>query len=418
MAKQTEIGIIGAGAAGLAAAIFAARSGAEVRLLERGEKAAKKILTTGNGKCNYTNLSLPPSAYHSGENSFVMEAIKRFGSDETIAFFKSLGVEPLCREGYVYPSSEQAASVRNALLYEAERLGIEIETSCIIEDLRASSRGFTVETGRGRMDFVRLIIASGSLASSLRESDKSAFGWIERMGHRVIKPLPALCAVHCGGEKGFFRAAAGVRVKTMLRLYVEDALFAEEFGEVQITDYGLSGIPVFQLSRSVARALESSKKVELSMDLLHFTKEKEEYLLARYRNTCLRSLERFGNGLYNQKLWQAFLGIAGLDPGTNLREDNKRRLCAKLAKYLSEHRFLALSVAGYDKAQVCTGGVDLREIEAGTMESKRQKGLYFAGEVMDVDGICGGYNLQWAWTSAYIAGNAAAKSGKKSIPKR
>ncbi|MDO4788631.1 MAG: aminoacetone oxidase family FAD-binding enzyme [Johnsonella sp.] len=407
--KQKEIGIIGAGAAGLAAGIFAAREGGSVRILEHGEKAAKKILMTGNGKCNYTNALISPSSYHEKEGSFVMKAIERFSSDETIAFFKTLGVEPLSREGYIYPRSEQASSIRNALLYEAERLGIKIETSCKIKEIRSSSEGFIIQKEGEKLFVERLIIASGSLAASFTGSDGSAFRWIEKMGHHIIKPLPALCAIHCKSEKGFFKLAAGVRVKTALRLYIEDVFFREEFGEVQITDYGLSGIPVFQLSRTIARALAEGKKAELSMDLLHFAEEGEAYLLSRHRDTGLDTLEKFGNGLFNQKLWQAILKLASLEGKMRIGEENRKSLCKILAKYLSEYRFLALSTAEYDKAQVCTGGVDLKEIDENTMESKLRKGLYFAGEVMDADGICGGYNLQWAWTSAYIAGKAAAK---------
>lgn len=403
-----KIAIIGAGASGLVAGIVAAREGGRIKIFEQGEKVAKKLLSTGNGKCNYTNRFMDASAYHTKKDSFIMRALKKFDSDSAIAFFQTLGIEPFVRDGYVYPNSEQARAVKNALLYEIQRLGIFLETSCRIKRVEVLKDGkFLITANTGTEKFDKLIIACGSLAAPNTGSDGSAFPLIKAFGHHIIPPLPALCSLYCGKDKKFFKAVAGVRSKANIKLYIEGVLLKEEFGEVQFTDYGLSGIPIFQISRYAARALAEGRFVEVSPDLLYFTQDKKLFLQKRYENTKLRTVNTFGNGLINQKLWEGYINLYALDKNSFLKGGELSPFLDIFSKMLSEHRFQITATANYDKAQICTGGVDLEEIEGNTMESKLQKGLYFAGEVMDVDGICGGYNLQWAWTSAFIAAKSA-----------
>ena len=405
--------VIGGGPAGLSAAIAASRAGDAVVLLEHTERVGKKILMTGNGKCNYTNLKLDASCYHAPEDGFVMQAIRAFGPEDTVAFFKGLGIEPLERHGgYLYPHSEQAASVLNALRAECERTGVRIVTACTVKAIRRNKgRGFRVMTDLELFQADRVILATGSKAYPNTGSDGSGFALSEAFGHRTVKVLPALCGLCCA-EKEFFRTAQGVRVTGRVTVKLEDTPAASAEGEIQIAPYGFSGIPVFQVSRYASRALSVGRHTSLEIDFLPDFPDTKAYLSARAAGYPYGNLEAFGNGLMNKNLWNSILKRAALKPGASPAglSDGEMEV---LASELRSASFRVIRTNGYDQSQTCTGGVSLEEIFPANMESKLVPGLHFAGEMMDVDGICGGYNLQWAFTSGILAGrNGREASGR------
>ena len=393
-----KVGIVGAGASGLAAAIAAAKAGAKVIVWEHNKSVGKKILATGNGKCNYTNLLMNPDCFHLKEGAAPLQVIEDFGPEDAIAFFQELGVEPFSRDGYIYPKSEQAVAIAQALEVGVRRWGGEIVTEVSIAKIKREKNGWNVIAQDRQWNVDRIIIATGLKASPTTGSDGSFLTLIEQMGYQVKSPLPALCALYAQ-EKNFFKKVAGVRIKCGLDVSVDQNIVASEYGELQLTDYGLSGIPIFQVSGRVARAIFEKKKVEI---IVHFVEDKS-FLLERKERFEEESMGFFGNGIVNNKLWKAFLSQFAIAKEEKVMKVSKTKL-NKLFDFLLSANFVIEKSATFDKAQVCTGGIALDDVDDNLMY-RDIKSMYFAGEILDVDGICGGYNLQLAWTSGYIAGN-------------
>lgn len=402
--------IIGGGASGLTAAISAARRGARVTVLEHMPRVGKKILSTGNGKCNMTNLFLDASCYRCSCPEFPMEVIRRFPPEETIRFFRQLGILTTDRNGYVYPASGQAQTVLDALREEAEMLGVTVVLDCHVRTLRKKGQRFHADTDHGNFSGDFLILAAGSMAAPSTGSDGSGYELSRVFGHRILTPLPALVQLCCQG--GFFRSVAGVRTEASVSLYSGGQLLASDRGELQLTDYGISGIPVFQVSRYASQALHRRKQVTAVLDFLpsmdhhelfELLREQKKYLSGRQAGTYL-------NGIFHKKLAALFLKEAGIRPETPVEQLAKQELAA-LCRIIKEFSVPVVKTNSFAQAQVCAGGVDTSEVDPETMESRLTEGLYFAGEILDVDGICGGYNLQWAWSSGYLAGKQAAGKG-------
>lgn len=408
--------IIGGGAAGLMAAITAAENGAGVTILEHMPRVGKKILSTGNGKCNLTNLDMRPDCYRCGTADFPITAIGRFSVADTVSFFRRLGVVVTDRNGYVYPASGQAQTVLDALREKAESLGIRIVTECRPETVERDGTGFCVRTSCGAFQGDFLILAAGSKAAPATGSDGSGYDLAASLGHKIVKPLPALVQLKCRGD--FFRSIAGVRTEAEVSLYTAGKhgelgdLLASDRGELQLTDYGISGIPVFQVSRYASMALDRKKRVLAVLDFFPSLKDEELFSLLKEQRMYLsdRKAEGFLNGIFHKKLAALFLKAAGIrgEEMAGRLSDKKLLAAAELIKRTVVEVTAANS---FDKAQVCMGGVRVKDVDPCTMESRLVPGLYFAGEILDVDGICGGYNLQWAWSSGYAAG--ASATGKE-----
>lgn len=411
--KKTDVTVIGGGASGLMAAIFAARGGVRTQILEHMDRVGKKILSTGNGKCNYTN-ALQGESYYRGENpAFVMPIFAQFGHKETVELFAKLGIYPKERTGYFYPKSEQAAAVLEVLRMECEHQGVEITTSCELKAISRCKEGYRIETNCGDLISRKLIFATGLLAAPKTGSDGSAFPYIRQLGHHFCEIVPAL--VPLMAKQSFFKALAGVRTEASVHLYIDNSPICSETGELQLTDYGISGIPVFQISRFATKALAKHRKVMAKIDFLPALTEKEvsELLVKRFHTygadkDCSQALI----GLFNKKLIDVLLKESGIDlhlPAKKLGDRELRRLCETICG-------LSVEIIGskpVDAAQVCAGGIPVCEVEQETLESKLAPGVYFAGEVLDIDGICGGYNLQWAWASGAVAGSHAADAARK-----
>lgn len=427
-----DVIIIGAGASGLTAAISAARQGSRVLVLEQKEKAGKKILATGNGKCNYTNLFQAPECYRSGDSTFAWKVLSSFDVNRTIEFFEELGIYPRERDGYLYPNSEQALSVLQVLLFECERLNVTI--SCNERVTGIKKPDFTVYTEqtifadpdlkkknnknpksliaasvkKNTYEGKKLILAAGGCASPKLGSDGSGYSLAEGFGHRIIKPLPAL--VQLKSPEKFCKTLSGVRTASKITLFQDSKLLAKEAGEILFTDYGISGIPILQVSRYASIALDKGERLHLCLDFLpelEFDKVLK-LIKERIQRNSNRTLEQMLVGLFQYKLSYIMILSAGLDPYKKA-EIVKPQEIEALVKQIKEFTMRIHATNSFENAQVCAGGIATAEINAATMESKRCKNLYLSGEIIDVDGTCGGYNLQWAWSSGYLAGLSAGQ---------
>ena len=392
-----DVIVIGAGASGLMAAVTAAESNATVLLLEQKDRIGKKLRATGNGKCNFTNKDMDISHFR-GDRRLAETVIGRFGKDDCLRFFHNLGIYPKEKNGYVYPNSEQAVSVCDAFSYRIEQeKNIRLVTSAKVLCIKPQNNGFCVETEeKARYEGRSVILAGGLLAAPKLGSDGSLFTAIKELGHRFSPIVPALCGFYCKGAD--FNKISGVRVAAKVTIFVDGQETASDTGEVQFTDYGISGIPVFQVSRFASMALYHKADVTASLSFLpDFTKEdlENELSFRRAKVGADADVNRLCNGLLPQKL--------ALELARKANGDARR-----LAELITNFTVTVVRPRDYEFAQVCAGGIRSEEIDCETLSSKLVPGLYFAGELLDVDGICGGYNLQWAWASGYTAGKSAA----------
>lgn len=400
-----DVIIIGAGASGLMAAAAAASKGARVALLEHKDDIGKKILATGNGRCNFTNTDMSVNKFH-GSKALIKNGLSQFNYADTIRFFKELGIPAYDNAGYIYPNSRQAASVVAAFRMELMRLHVDVKTGINITDIKPADdrTGYCIQTDKGSFKSKRLIIACGLTASPKLGSDGSLFRQIEALGHHIQKPLPALCGFSCDGLN--FKKITGVRCDATVASVIDGQMTEQNTGELQLADYGISGIPVFQISSLMSRALNKGQKVEVIIDFLPAFSDDElnGYIKDRsITTTDNRSLNEMLNGLLNNKLLLELIHKSGVSPdkkGRLLTDDD----CKSLTRSIKHTAVSVKKPRGLEFAQVCAGGIYTKEIDVRTLESKIHPGLYFCGELLDVDGICGGYNLQWAWTSGYIAG--------------
>lgn len=406
---KTQVLVIGAGASGLTAAIYAARGGCEVHILEAQDRPAKKILATGNGKCNYTNEKMERSCYRSASLQQAEKVLLQYPTSAAVDYLKELGIRPSARDGYLYPSSGQAASVAECLLMEAKRLQIVIHTDSPAKQIKKTRDGFEVVTVAGdRFASDALVLAAGSLAGMKAGKLTDPQGFCRTLGLKVQPIVPALTALVQENDP-VGKLWSGVRVQATVTLYSDGQRMSADTGEVQLTDYGISGIPVFQVSRYAAYSLLKKKKTEAVLDFMPSMTKDEllEELRARARATE-RSAQGQLCGLWNSKLVQALCRKARIAIDRPMRPAD----CEHLAGLAKEYRVTIMGTNPVSQSQVCAGGVDLREINPETMECINVPGLYLTGEILDVDGICGGYNLHWAWATGTLAGRAVASTIK------
>ena len=401
------VAVIGGGASGMMAAVTAASEGARVILLEHKDRIGKKILSTGNGRCNFTNIHQEPICYHSEDPLFPWEVVERFNAQAVISFFLQLGVYSKNRNGYIYPNSDQASAVLDAFRMELDRLKVEIRTGVECREIRPGKKGFTVLTDQGPVRADRVILCAGSKAAPTTGSDGSGYDLAKKLGHRILPVLPALTALKC--EEKFFKSIAGVRANGSVSIWSGGECIAKDTGEIQLTDYGISGIPVFQVSRYASKLLYEKKEMDAVLDFMpDFTKEQTNaFLRARAKTRPDKSAEMFLIGLFHKKLCDLWIRLSEIPRQRKAGELTEDEI-ARLTDLIKEFRVRVRETNPYDKAQVCCGGVDTREVNPETLESVYVPGVYFAGEILDVDGMCGGYNLTFAWASGYVAGKAAS----------
>lgn len=403
-----KLGIIGAGPAGMMAAITAASSGVEVTLLEHTSRAGKKILSTGNGKCNFTNQNLSKDDYYTDHPSFVAKALAKFGNEELISFFDKLGMHSTSkRDGYYYPATEAATTVLHTLLLQLSQSNISLLTDCKVNSIKAGKDCFTVQTSLGEFVFDKLILACGGKAASFTGSDGSGYKLAKALGHNIKKPMPALMPLY--STDAILKDLAGVRIMGSVSVRADGTEIASESGQLQLNKDSISGIPVFQLSHPVALAIDQGQKVVAYLDFkqeVSLDNYIEELQVLRSRYPKCQISEVLSLSLH-PKICKAVLQRAKLEEKKNLELVTDKQL-EKLATAVKGFSLILTGYADFQSAQVTQGGVLLSEISE-EMESNLVKNLYIVGELLDVDGRCGGYNLQWAFTTGYIAGLSATK---------
>lgn len=405
--KCYDLLVIGAGASGMMAAIIAARENKKVAIIEKLDKAGKKILATGNGKCNFTNNVMHLDCFY-GEKEFIDQILKNYTVDDCLAFFRSIGVYPKQKNGYYYPNSEQASSVTNALLFELERLGVKMFFETNVQDINPSNSTVNVDTNKGQFMAKHVVIATGLLASPKLGSDGSMFDVIKSLGHRFQPVLPVLCGFYCKGMN--FKQVSGVRAHGTVEAYVDGIKLAMDTGEIQFTDYGLSGIPVFQISHHLSKGLYAKKLVEIKMNLLPDFDASMilDELNLRCKLGQMLPVNTLLNGLINQKLADMIIDKAGIKSDIYISALSDSQI-SKIAKLLQGITVTVTNYRDFEFAQVCTGGISTGDVNPVTLESKLASHVHFTGEILDVDGICGGYNLHFAWATGYMAGKAASQ---------
>lgn len=406
--KTRNVIIIGGGASGLMAAISAARYGAKVTIIEQKDRLGKKILSTGNGKCNLTNEYMQLDCFRGDDISIVSHVLEQFGFQETCNFFEELGVILKKRQGYIYPISEQASTIVDVLCMELEKLSIKVLLEERVLTVARGKKGYSVITNKGNYFGDAVILSAGGKASPVLGSDGSGYSLAKAFGHTISPVVPAL--VQLQGKGTFFKTIAGVRTNAKVSLYVDGELAGADTGELQLTNYGISGIPVFQVSRYAAKALHQKKTVRAEINFMPSLSEEElaYYLEERKYLQNHKTMGEFFIGMFHQKLIDMFLKIAKISPKSTINDVTERQW--QILLKLFQNFFVEIEgTNSFEQAQICAGGVRTTEINADTLESLLEKDFYLTGELLDIDGICGGYNLQWAWATGFIAGKNAAK---------
>lgn len=410
-----QLMIIGGGASGLIASIYARKQGHEVIILERNPICGKKILVTGNGRCNYWNEDQKIEHYHSSTPKFLEDIITETNQKEILSFFDSIGIIPKIKNGYYYPNSNQATSIRNALEIEAKRLGVKIYSSYCVEKVEQRQQKFIIDTNQGMLEADYLLIATGSKACPKTGSDGIGYQLAKSFGHKIEPILPSL--VQLRGEGTYLKKWDGVRCEVIVSLLENDKLIKKETGEIQLTDYGVSGICIFNLSGLVARGLFHHKKEIIRINFVPDLMIQDiptmiAWLNDRNKKVKERTLEELLEGILNYKLVSVLLQQAKIKEKSLW---NQLINCEKekLASLLIDFPLMITGTNSFDRAQICSGGVSLTEINPASMESQLVPGLFFAGEILDVDGDCGGYNLTFAWISGMLAGKNIGGSDDK-----
>lgn len=387
--------IIGGGASGLAAAIAAAENGNKVTVFEKNDRVGRKILSTGNGRCNMTNINADVKNYHGKNPDFVIGAMKRFWVDETLDFFYDLGVWHKVEEkGKVYPYSDQASAVLDALRMRAQMLGAEMKTGAEVKSVSKNKNGFLIKTYGGEsFDAEAVIIATGGKAAPDLGSNGSGYDILKSFGHKITPVRPSLVQIKT--ETEVVRKLKGIKIQGALTLGD-----TSETGEILFTEYGLSGPPVF----SVSSRLDNQEYICLDIMPEYSAGQLEAMLAERAGRLGRVTLENFFVGVLNKRVGQALLKYLKIEPLSRCADTLGGKDIQKIAAAMKEWRFKIEGTMSWNNAQTTKGGADTSEFNPNTMQSKLVKGLYAAGEVLDIDGDCGGYNLQWAWSSGTIAG--------------
>ena len=409
-----DVAVVGGGASGLISAIFAAEElgSGKVIILERNDRVGKKILSTGNGRCNFTNMEISSERYHGTDVEFILKALNKLDLNTTLEFFEKLGI--LARtegKNKVFPNSLQAASVLDMLRLKAETLGVKEECNFKCENIYQFDEAFKLVSSSGKtIRSKKVIVACGGAAAPNMGTDGSGYSLLEKFGHKKTKLSPALVQLKCPPKSVL--PMKGVKLDANVSVFVESEFVKSAFGELLFTEYGISGPSVFDISREASVALDNNKRVYVSVDLMPmFTKEE---LLAhlKQRNKNMTA-DMFLNGMINKLLGKQLLKKAGVEKLNIMAYEISDDTLEKLAVILKNCRFEINGTNSWKNAQVTAGGIKTDKFNPETMESLLCSGLYACGEILDIDGDCGGFNLQWAWSSGAVAGISASKSIKE-----
>lgn len=407
--RSIEVLVLGGGASGMMAAIMAAREHAHVMIIEKKNRLGKKLLATGNGRCNFTNTVQKRECYRGTDADFAWRALQLFSAEDAIAWFDQIGILAVDKNGYMYPAANQAAVVLHALENELKRHKVEVkleeEVLSIQKDPKRNAV-FLITTNKDRYAAKRVILATGGMASPVHGSTGDGYELAAAFGHQLIPPVSALTSIVLDGN--FMKKWSGIRIQGEVSLYDQnEQLLAKDRGEIQMVAYGISGIPVFQISRFAARELKKKKKPYLVLDCM--PEYSREWIVTQIKRRVQwnpkQSCGDLMEGLLPDKLGVVLLQQCHIDPAIEALQCRPDKI-QQLASMIKHHVLKIKAVSSFEKAQVTAGGLATNQVDWHTMESKQCKGLYLTGELLDIDGICGGYNLQWAWTSGYLAGKA------------
>ena len=398
--------IIGGGASGLLNAILLKDFGLDVAIVEGTDRIGKKILTTGNGRCNISNsnISYPFKGYHSDNKNFFTNTLNNFSVNDTLNFFSYLGLPIIELEnGRLYPQSLQASSVVDIFRLSIEDRNIPVYNSCKIKSIHKDKK-FILSTDGNESEIFsceRLILACGGKSSPKTGSDGSGYKLARELGHNIVNPLPAIVQLKL--DYDYLKALSGIKFDAMASIIVKDKLIRQETGEILFTDYGISGPPILQLSQIASKALEKNTKVNIVLDLFpnKSIEAIENFIYGHFSMFTHREVLNSFIGVLNKKLIPTFLKEAKISSLHKLVQDLTWEEKSNIILLMKNWKFNCIGTKGFNDAQVTSGGIDTREINENTLESKIVKNLYFIGEILDVHGDCGGFNLQWAWSSAY-----------------
>lgn len=396
-----KVAIIGGGAAGIFSALVASEKH-EVTIFERNNRIGKKLLATGNGRCNLTNVSVERKNFH-GDGDFAYKIYKKFDNETAVKYFEDLGILTTTKEsGKIYPRSLTAASVLNVFLEELENRNIEVKTDKYINKIEKIKNRFKIHTKEESYTFDRVIMATGGMSMASSGSDGNGYKLLKDLGHTVLETHPALVQLKL--KSNFLKHLSGTKVEGVCYLLKDGKVIKERSGDILFTDYGISGPPILDLSRYV---LDGNYRLRFSIvnDLMT-EEDKNDFLGYFYRTISSKdmTLERFLIGILNKKFIHYVLKTLDLDRNMKIMDFDPNK-SYELLKLLTESEFEIIGNNGYKNSQVTVGGISTKEINEN-MESKIVNGLYIVGEILNIDGDCGGYNLQWAWSSAYVAASS------------
>ena len=405
--------IIGGGASGLMAAIVAKDFGIDVAIVEGNDRIGKKILVTGNGRCNITNnnITFPYNNFHSENDDFFQEALNKFTIEDTRSMFLSLGL-PLTEleNGKMYPKSLQASSVIDIFRMALDDRNIPLYANCKINSI-IKKRNFTLLTNNEEYENFscnKVILSCGGKSANKTGSDGSGYKLSKSLGHSIIEPQPGIVQLKL--DYPYLKALSGIKFDGSVSILVDDEIIRTDTGEVLFTDYGISGPPILQLSSCASKALSKGSKVTIRLDMFPYESKEnvEDFFATHFSIFNYREISSALIGVINKKLISTILKDVGINdihvPCSNI----DWKLINKLINKLVQWDFNCTGTNGFPNAQVTVGGINTLEVDNLTLESKLVKDLYFCGEILDVHGDCGGFNLQWAWSSGYLAAKSIA----------
>lgn len=387
---MSKVGIIGGGYSGVISAIYASTNN-EVTILERNNTLLKKLLLTGNGRCNYFNSVISRDKFHSYNEELIDDIITMENIEELDNFFVNLGLFPKIKNGYYYPYSNQASSVKDLLISKLKELNVNIKTEYLVEKIEKKNNRFIVNN---ELEFDKIIISTGGKAYPKTGSDGIGYNLLKSFGHTITKLSPSL--VQITSDNKYLKELSGIRSEVNLTLFDKDKKIKEEHGELQFTDYGISGICTFNISSYLRDSIDN-KYISVNfmpIDIKTFT------LFIKSNGTIFERLE----GILNYKLIKVLLKLSNIKE-KDCWEDISSKQKEDLINNLFNYKINITGTKSFDQSQVTAGGVTLSEINIDTMESKIEKGLYVTGEVLDLDGECGGYNLTLSFITGFIAGS-------------
>ena len=392
-ARYFDIAVLGGGASGIVAAISAKKAGQSVVICERMPRLGKKILASGNGRCNLLNEELSELFYNPASRPLVKSIFSKFDKNDILSLFKDLGLPTYSEVGRIFPFTNQAASVLRILEIELKHLAIPVELDFEAKDVTDAKNGFLLSSKSGhRISCGILIITAGGRSYPSLGSDGSCYKFAESFGHRIIDPVPS--AVPLSAKDPLCHILQGQKIFASAKAVINGKAGGEVNGEVLFTKYGLSGTAILDISRDISIAINRTgkKNVTVVLDMVPFMDEARLKIELEDRSKRGAAGEELIAGILPNKFGLAFEAIL------------KTRDAGLIAKRLKIKEFNITGTRGWNEADFTAGGVDAAEVNLGTLRSKMKNGLYFAGEILDVDGCRGGYNLAWAWASGYVAG--------------